>query len=135
MSGTIFNKTDSDSYLSERFIYRVNPVDYISLTREILSNRNLFSEIDKIKAGRHTGHSLNEKERSILSRCASLLNRYNNKVEGIEPEYYPAELFKDFEMYRYFFKEIGASLKFNPLSMSDAGRHVREDINFSGRLY
>ena len=125
MSGVIFNKSEDGNFISSRFIYRVDPYNYVPLTREILSNRNFFGEIEKIKDGWKSGHSLDERSKNILYRCAGLLKRYENESAGRE-----AEIFKDFETYRYFYKEIGASLKFNPLSSSDAGRHVLEKILF-----
>lgn len=123
-----FNKSDNGSLFSDSFIYKMNPLDYISLTREILKNRNLFSEIDKIKAVWENGHSLNETEISSLNRFAALLDRHKNSDTGSEQKMFPNELFKDFETYKYYFKEIGASLKFNPLSKSDAGKHVLEKL-------
>ena len=123
MSEVIFHKTEDGNFVSGRFVYRVDPYNYVPLTREILSNRNIFSEIEKIKEVWKSGNSLDENKKKILHRYAGLLKRYENEKEGQE-----AEIFKDFETYRYFYKEIGASLKFNPLSRSDAGRHVLEKL-------
>ncbi len=130
MSGTIFNKTDDGSFISDSFCYRVNPLDYIALTKEVLNNREFFRGIEKIKNSLGTDHSLTEKERNSLSSSAALLSRYKNAGALNDDGNYPDGLFTDFETYRYFFKEIGASLKFNPLSKSDAGKHVLEQILF-----
>lgn len=130
MSEILFSKTDEGLYVSSRFVYRVDPHDYIILTREILSNRDIFGEVEKIKKEWKTGHSHGEKEKSILRRYAELLKRYNNDADTVETENYFSEILKDYETYRYFYKEIGASLKFNPLSRSDAGKHVLEKILF-----
>lgn len=129
MKNTLFNKADEGIYISSRFIYRVDPHDYISLTREVLNNRNIFSEVDKIKEELKPGLSPHEKHKNILERYAGLLKRFSNNKAAPLPENYYSEIIKDYETYRYFYKEIGASLKFNPLSTSNAGRHVLDKIS------
>ncbi len=126
----MFNKSDDGIFISDNFVYRINPHDYIALTKEILSNRNIFGEIEKIKKEWKPGHSLNEEKRRILNRYGGLLKRHENDKASEDPENYFSEILKDYETYKYFYKEIGASLKFNPLSNSDAGRHVLEKILF-----
>lgn len=123
-----FKNLEDGLNLNDRFTYCVNPADYISITGELLSNRNLFREIDGIRKSYNINQSFPAEVREKLIHYASLLKNYNN----IKAEEYPENLFpdilKDYENYRYFYKEAGASLKFNPLSESHAGSHVLERI-------
>ncbi len=127
MNEITFNKADNGVLINDKFIYRVNPYDYISLTKEILVKPGLFSEIEKISDESGAGSLQDEQAGNILSRYAGLLSRYKD-IHAYDDPAMKHELVNDFRTYRYFYKEIGASLKFNPLSKSDAGRHVLEKI-------
>jgi hypothetical protein len=101
------DEVNKDVNVADPFIYRIYPEDYISITEKFLSNRKLFTEIDKAKES---------KEKEAVKRHSLILKRWK---ENASPE--TNEMYEDFNTYKYFFKEVGASLKFNPLSGKDSG--------------
>ncbi len=124
----IFNTPDKDVKLSTSFTYCVNPEDYISLTRELLKNKKLFTDINRLRRlNNFRGYIFGEEEKRLL-QYGRLLKNYKNIEPGSKLHDYLPEIIKDFETYRYFYKEISASLKFNPLSSSDAGKHVLDKL-------
>jgi hypothetical protein len=125
---TRFEDLENGLKLSNNFTYCVNPADYISITGELLQNKNLFSDIDRIRKNYNLTRTISIEEKPRLIHYASLLNNYKDiKAEKNYENLLPGVL-KDYETYRYFYKETGASLKFNPLSGSPAGLHVLEKI-------
>ncbi len=129
MDTITLDKKENDLFLGDRFVYRVNPQDYIPLTRELVNSRILFNEIAGILKN-SSFQTLTSKEKDLLLQYASLLKRFEKNDSSLHSDDYFTEILKDFETYRYFYKEIGASLKFNPLSGSDAGKHVLEKLLF-----
>ncbi len=123
-----FKNLENGLKLNYNFTYSVNPLDYISLTRELINNKNLFSDIDRIRKNYNLGHLVDAAEKNRLIHYASLLKNYGNIKDETDHENLLPCILKDFETYRYFYKETGASLKFNPLSGSHAGHHVLEKI-------
>jgi hypothetical protein len=104
----------NDIHIANPFIYRIHPEDYISLTENLIRNRNLFIEIDK---------AVKTKDEELIKKYFSILKKWkDNSTEEIE------KMYRDFEMYKYFYKEVGASLKFNPLSKKESGVFIIEKI-------
>jgi cobalamin-dependent methionine synthase I len=115
----MFKEIDKNIFIADPFIYRIDPKDYISITESLLINRKLFQEIDKAKKYLTTGR----KDENILKKHSTILKRWRtHQAEKIE------KLYEDFDVYKYFYKEVGASLKFNPLSIRESGVHVLEKI-------
>lgn len=127
MKETIFNLVEDTLRVSDRFNYRVYPGDYITLTKEVIKNKNLFAELESIEKDLASGVKDDDKKRDIL-RHAKKLKNYEHINPDEDSDRYLSDILKDYETYRYFYKEIGASLKFNPLSKSDAGYHIVEKI-------
>jgi len=96
------------------FIYKIFPEDYISLTQHLVNNKRLFNEISDAK--KHNNIKL-------LKQYSHILKRWKNK-ENFSSE----ELYNDFVIYKSFYKEIGAGLKFNPLSQANQSFHILEKI-------
>lgn len=128
MKKVIFNRPEKDLQVCLSFAYCINPEDYVPLTSALIKYRNLFSDIEKLRGIIKSGRKLAFEEERLLINSSYLLKNYKN-LES-EPEYhnYISEIINDFETYRYFYKEISASLKFNPLSRSDAGKHVLDKL-------
>src|SRR3970282_2838459 len=104
----------NDIHIANPFIYRIYPEDYISLTENLIRNRNLFIEIDK---------AVKTKDEELIKKCFSILKKWkDNSTEEIE------KMYRDFEIYKYFYKEVGASLKFNPLSKKESGVFIIEKV-------
>ncbi|MDO8550333.1 MAG: vitamin B12 dependent-methionine synthase activation domain-containing protein, partial [Ignavibacteria bacterium] len=115
----MFKEIDKNIYIADPFIYRIDPEDYISITESLLINRKLFQEIDKAKESLVA----QRKDENMLKKHSSILKRWKtHQPDEIE------KLYEDFDVYRYFYKEVGASLKFNPLSKRESGVHVLEKI-------
>lgn len=106
------------------FINRINPVDYITLTEQLIKDPKLFAETDLLKKMWLDGQRFDEEHLKKITNYSKLLQRWtsNFEIENL------SDLFIDFGIYRYFYKEVGASLKFNPLSQSTAGLHVLDQI-------
>lgn len=119
-----FKNLENGLKLNDNFSYCVNPSDYITLTGELLENKNLFNDIDRIRKIYNTGEYVADEEKDKLIRYASFLKNYKNIKGETGQENLFRGILNDFETYRYFFKEAGASLKFNPLSVTRAGHHV-----------
>ena len=130
MNTVILDKKENDLFLGDGFIYRVNPHDYIQLTKELVNSRMLFNKIASILKHGGSGQTLNAIQKDLLLQYSSLLKRFGKNDSSQHSDDYFIEILKDFETYRYFYKEVGASLKFNPLSGSDAGKHVLEKLLF-----
>jgi hypothetical protein len=111
---------DPDVYFSDDFVYRINPLDYITITGRLLNNPDLFREIESAKE---------KGEEEKIKNFASLLKNW----EKIKDQNFNKESLekaaRDLETCRYFYKEIGASLKFNPLSRRDSGVHILSKIH------
>lgn len=123
-----FSTPEKDLKLSTNFAYCINPEDYISLTRELLKNKKLFIDIDRLdRLNNFRGYIFGEEEKKLIY-YGRLLKKYKNTEPESELHNYLPEIIKDFKTYRYFYKEISASLKFNPLSSSDAGKHVLDKL-------
>ncbi len=114
----IFKETSGNIYVADPFIYRIDPKDYISITENLLINRKLFQEIDR---GKESSEGKNDE--SLFKKYFSILERWK-----FHPPKEIEKLYEDFDTYKYFYKEIGASLKFNPLSIRGSGVHVLEKI-------
>lgn len=108
------NSPHNNIHTADPFIYRIYPEDYISITKYLINNRKLFREI--VKAGESGDEKLIKKHSSILKRWK----------DNPRPEI--AEMYHDFDIYKYFYKEVGASLKFNPLSEKDSGVFIIDRI-------
>jgi hypothetical protein len=111
-------QNDHQLFLSDPFIYRINPLDYISLTEALLKNPRLFQDIDSAKEKR---------DEDFIIKYSEILNRWkksdkNELIKKID------SIFSDFDIYKYFFREVGASLKFNPLSQRHSGVHILETM-------
>lgn len=105
---------DSRIIKADPFVYRINLQDYIALTEKLIRNKKLFSEINKAKES---------KQEALDKKYASILNRWKDRPNG---EF--NKMYEDFEAYKYYYKEVGASLKFNPLSEKKSAVHVLERI-------
>ncbi|RPI72977.1 MAG: hypothetical protein EHM47_07045 [Ignavibacteriales bacterium] len=104
-----------DIQISDPFIYRIDPEDYISLTENLIINRKLFNEIEN--AGKST-------DVKLVLKHSSILKKWRDNPAGKA-----REIYREFEVYRYFYKEVGASLKFNPLSEKKAGVFILNRIH------
>ncbi len=115
--------------VSDPFIYKIDPEDYLSLTRAAVDKPGLFKEIKRLRERLASVASDAEACHSAFSNIRGyqpLLRRW----QGIE---WPEENFRaralqflaELQTYHYFFKEAGAGLKFNPLSTRSSGRELR----------
>ncbi len=109
----MLNQVAQDIKIADPFIYRINPEDFIPLTENLLNNRKLFSDIEKAK---ESGN------KNLIKEYSHILKRWRDNPWNED------ELHNDFEIYKYFYKEVGASLKFNPLSEKKSSAHVLEKI-------
>jgi hypothetical protein len=111
---------DPRLFLSDPFIYRIDPADYITLTENLLKNSKLFQEIDSAKEKGDT---------EAIGKYSGILSRWK-KLSGKDELRRNFNLIcSDFESYRFFYKEVGASLRFNPLSQRQSGKHILESIS------
>lgn len=115
--------------VSDPFIYKIDPGDYLSLTRAAVDKPGLFKEIRRLRerlAGVATDAEAYQTAFSSIRGYQPLLRRW----QGIE---WPEENFRaralqflaELQTYHYFFKEAGAGMRFNPLSTRPSGRELR----------
>jgi len=112
-------ENEPELFLSDPFVYRINPADYISLTGNLIKNPKLFQEIDSAKE---------KNAADVILEYSSILERWNKLSENELINYFNL-ICEDFENYKYFYREVGASLKFNPLSQRHSGMHILERMN------
>lgn len=128
MKEIIFSAPVKNVKLSTSFSYCINTEDYISLTRELVKNKNLFTDINRLhRLKNFRGFIIGDEEKKLIY-YGRLLKNYKNIEPESELHNYYSKIIEDFKTYRYFYKEISASLKFNPLSKSDAGKHVLDKL-------
>ncbi|HVO75511.1 MAG TPA: vitamin B12 dependent-methionine synthase activation domain-containing protein [Ignavibacteriaceae bacterium] len=117
---------DPQLLLSDPFIYRIHPIDYIALTESILKNPKLFQEIDSAKE---------KEDKEAIAGFSGILSRWKNIPSKEELKRNFRLICRDFEIYKYFYKEVGASLKFNPLSQRQSGIHLLETMSYFLKEY
>jgi len=112
-------ETNPKIYIADPFIYRINPGDYITITESLLKNPKLFHEIDSAKE---------KEDKEAIAGYSGILSRWKNIPDKEELKRNSNLICLDFETYKYFYKEVGASLKFNPLSQRNSGVHILETM-------
>lgn len=112
-------ETNPKIYIADPFIYRINPGDYITITESLLKNPKLFYEIDSAKE---------KKDKEAIAEYSGMLSRWKNFPDKEELKRNSDLICLDFKTYKYFYKEVGASLKFNPLSQRNSGVHILETM-------
>jgi hypothetical protein len=119
---------DKKFYLADPFNYKIFPEDYIKLTEILIDNPEIFIELNKIQKNFEKyitegtdGESLSKPVKGFASNLKIFENlkgtgNYNeNMLRHLD-------LIKN---YKTFFKEIGTSLKFNPLSERESAKQIR----------
>lgn len=117
-------KVDENIYLGNPFIYKFKPEFYPGIIRFVKINTGLFEDISKLKVELLSDDSM-EKISEKLDNYYKLINANYDENNFSNTEDILSTL-NNLEEYRYFFKEMGASLKFNPLSRDKSAIQIRE---------
>ncbi len=116
-------------FLADPFIYKIFPEDYSTLTELLIDNPETFSNVNKIQAivekSMEEGLEPENIKYIVLKSISSNLkvfNKFRNNENYSENLLMRLKLIKN---YKSFFKEVGASLKFNPISHRAAANQIR----------
>lgn len=111
------------------FIYKIDPEDYLSLTRAAIDKPGVFREAKRLRETLTRTPNDAEAYQSAfpsIREYLPLLRRWQ-ETEWQEENFRARALqfLRELQDYHYFFKETGAGLKFNPLSARPTGRELR----------
>jgi hypothetical protein len=112
----MFNKTGNNCFVSDPFIYKINPSLYKILTHQLIENRNFLTGLKK--------NLLNKKdynEQVIYKSLPGEIKNYLGINRLISEKDITGKLFHLIQ-YEQFFKELGAGLKFSPLSIKKSNK-------------
>ncbi|MCB0263161.1 MAG: hypothetical protein KDH95_05185 [Calditrichaeota bacterium] len=116
----------------EPFIYKIYPEDYISLVQATINNPDLFRDIRQFREQifcAENDAAAYQFGKSQLCEYQLLLRRWR---ETDVPEHQfretATQILNELENYHYFFKEMGAALKFSPLSKRHSGTELRNRL-------
>ena len=121
------HQIEKDVFLGSPFVHKFKPDYYPGIINAALNNPHLFDDITRLK----TEILKKEKMDSIPENLNDYYGLINTNMDN-DKQYDSkevADVLSDVEKFRYFFKEMGASLKFNPLSRSRSAIHIRERAN------
>lgn len=115
--------------VSDPFIYKIDPEDYLSLIRAAIDKPGLFREIKRLQEKLARTENDAEAYQSAFSSIRDyqpLIRRWRG-IEWQDENFRARALqfLAELQAYHYFFKETGAGLKFNPLSTRPSGRELR----------
>lgn len=105
----MFEETKNGCVTSNPFVYKINPFLYKVLTLILIENKNFFKELKKVISDT----DINEHKNAFNSLPSELKNHFENKAESFKSI---KDYFFYLTHYEQFFKELGAGLKFSPLS-------------------
>ncbi len=115
------------TFTAEQFSYKIFPKDYAVLSEAVIQKPELFRRLKdyrkELLSFRHEEKAYAKLSPTINTLSENLL-RYNKK-RFLEDGFINAALvlIKEIENYKQFYKELGASLKFNPISNNPSAIH------------
>jgi 5-methyltetrahydrofolate--homocysteine methyltransferase len=115
----VFRETNNKCYFSTSFVYKTDPLIYKKLTNILLNEKNLFKELKRITTpgNLNTYNSFENEFDSLSSLKKDYLKekfKFSASFEVIHNN------LSDLLNYEQFFRELGAGLKFNPLSKKES---------------
>ncbi|MCB9066910.1 MAG: hypothetical protein H6629_03760 [Calditrichae bacterium] len=124
--------TNNSPVTFDPFIYKIDPADYIPLVQAVVNNPDLFRDIRQFREQifcAENDAAAYQFGKSQLCEYQHLLQRWR---ETDVPEHQfrqtATRFLSELENYHYFFKEMGAALKFSPLSKRHSGTELRNRL-------
>lgn len=120
-------------YLADPFIYKFEPEKYYLFSKAASGDREIFERINKLLSD----IQYNSDKENLVKEDSSAIDEYV-KIFGFKTINFNKSDFKKKSyfflnhllQYRYFFKELAAALKFNPLSKRHPTELVLEKLIF-----
>lgn len=114
------------------FSYKIDPADYIPLVQAVIKNPDVFRDIRQFREQ----ISRAENDAAAYQFGKSQLCEYQHLLRRWRESDVPEQRFREtatqflteLENYHYFFKEMGAALKFSPLSQRNSGTELRNRL-------